>query len=194
MWVTSDLWSPAKGTVKLAWYDWSGKPLEGTAHTPASKPFQVGGLNSTQVFHTNLKKMTTIDPKNAVLHMSVTAEGTFPNSPEDQIVTFNHENFFSPAHLSKAKIVDPGLTLDYSEETGNFTVKATSGIAAWTWLDYDNNGETGVKTVGNFDSNGFWLLPGQERQVGFKVKKDLTDGRWVEGVTVQSIWNNTLKE
>ena len=193
VWVTSDLWSPATGSVNFAWYDWSGNTIEGT-DTPDSKSFTVGGLNSTQVLQTNMKDLTMLDPTNAVLYMNITAEGTRPNTPADNIITFKHENFFSPAPLGEAKIVDPGLTLSYSEESGNFTVIATKGISAWTWLDYDNEEDTVAKTVGNFNSNAFWLLPGHERQVSFTVKKDETNGRWVEGVTVQSIWNNTLKE
>jgi beta-mannosidase len=44
---------------------------------------------------------------------------------------------------------------------------------------------------GNFEDNGFWLLPGQDKSVGFKVKKDSTGGRWVKSVTVRSLWDNT---
>lgn len=194
VWVTSDLWSPAAGEVHFAWYDWAGNALESSSSSSAS--FQVGGLNSTEVLQTNLKSMTALDLTDAVLHMNVTAYGSFPNTPDNHVVTLRHENFFTPVPLSEAKIVDPGLTLDFSEETGNFTVVATKGVAAWTWLDYDDDheGDDRVRTVTNFESNGFWLLPGEERQIGFKVKRDETDGRWVDGVTVQSIWNNTLKE
>lgn len=205
--VTSDLWSKASGTVNFAWYDWSGNRLDSEDDTPDSKSFEVGPLNSTKVLHTGLGD-TTLNLTNAVLYMNVTARGAHPNSGNgggsDEPVTFNHENFFHPVPLSEANLVDPGLTLRYSKETGNFTVTATRGIAAWTWLDYDQSkthggddddeDNTAVRTVGNFESNGFWLLQGREREVGFKAKKDETGGRWVDGVTVQSIWNNTLQE
>lgn len=160
---------------------------------PASKPFEVGALNSTQVLQANLKN-STLDLDNAVLYMNITAEGVLPNTPDTETLAFNHENFFHANSLAEAKLVDPGLTIDYSEETGNFTVSASKGIAAWTWLDYANTDDVMTKTIGNFDTNGFWLLPGRERQVSFNVKRDETDGRWVDGVTVQSIWNNTLAE
>ena len=90
--------------------------------------------------------------------------------------------------LSKAQLVDPGLKLSYSNTTGNFTVETTSGVAAWVWIDYP------AGAVVNFDSNGFWLLPGRARDVGVNVKSDGTAGKWVEGVSVGSLWDNTLAE
>jgi hypothetical protein len=58
-------------------------------------------------------------------------------------------------------------------------------VAAWVWLDH----LAGV--VGNFDENGFWISPGHKKEIGFKVKRDSTNGGWVADVTVRSLWNNT---
>jgi beta-mannosidase len=66
-----------------------------------------------------------------------------------------------------------------------FVVKADGRIAAWTWLDHPDG------VVGNFEENGFWLLPKQEKKVGFKVQKDSTGGEWVKSVSVRSLWDNT---
>ena len=127
-----------------------------------------------------------IDLANAVLYMNVSARGTLPNSPLKQ--TFNHENFFTAVPLSQASLVDPGLVLNYSNRTNNFTVLATTGVAAWTWLDYP------AGALVNFDSNGFWLLPGRPREISVNVKSDSTGGKWLEDVTVESLWNNTVAE
>lgn len=82
--------------------------------------------------------------------------------------------------------MDPGLTLTYDASTESFTVEATTGVAAWTWLDYP------AGPVLNFEDNGFLLLPGEPREVGYTLKSDSTGGQWVAGVTVESLWNNTL--
>lgn len=82
--------------------------------------------------------------------------------------------------------MDPGIVLTYDNTTMNFTVEATTGVAVWTWLDYT----TGALL--NFEENGFLLLPGRPREVGFTLKSDSTGGEWVDGVTVESLWNNTL--
>jgi beta-mannosidase len=54
--------------------------------------------------------------------------------------------------------------------------------------------EHGPGVLGNFGENAFWLGKGEEREIGFKVKSDETDGKWVREVTVQSLWNMTLRE
>ena len=67
-----------------------------------------------------------------------------------------------------------------------FIVRAIAGVAAWVWLDYPSG------AIVEFEANGFWLRKGQARGVGLKVVSDSTDGKWKEGVTVQSLWNDTL--
>jgi beta-mannosidase len=78
------------------------------------------------------------------------------------------------------------LQLSYSKSSECFTVTATTAVAAWVWLDYPDG------AVVSFDSNAFWLAPGEARQVTYKVKNDTTNGAWIDGVTVQSMWNQTL--
>ena len=117
--------------------------------------------------------------------MNVTAAGSLPNSGNVS-TTFQHSNFFHLSPLSSAPLVDPGLELSYSNTTKNFTVTAASGVSVWTWLDYS------AGAVVTFDDNAFLLRKGESRQIGYTVKSDTTGGSWVGGVTVASLWNNTL--
>ena len=182
VYVTSDLWSPASGVAIFEWYKWDGTPI--TTHSlPSSTSFTVGALNTTCVLGFNTDDIG-LDFADAVLYVNVSARGNLPNSRTRQ--TFNHENFFTAVPLSQAKLADPGLRLSYSNTTKNFTVEATTGVAAWTWLDYP------AGALVNFDSNGFWLLPGRPREIDLNLKSDDTGGEWVMGVTVESLWNNTV--
>jgi beta-mannosidase len=181
--VTSDLWSPVSGSATFEWYDWSGNKLN--VNTSSSTNFTVGAINSTQVLQTRVLGELP-DPRNTVLKMSAEATGALPNTNTTR--TFRHETWFHASPLKDAALVDPGLELEYSNHTQNFTVRATKGVAAWVWLEH------GPGVLGNFGENAFWLGRGEEREVGFKVKSDETGGRWVEDVTVQSLWNMTLRE
>jgi beta-mannosidase len=118
------------------------------------------------------------------MKLNITATGSPPNSNETK--EFKHESIFAATDLNTVKLQDPGLVLSYNEGGGNFTVQATKAVAAWVWLDLP----AGV--LGDFDSNGFWLLPTDGvREVGFKLKDDGGDGQWMKGVTVRSLWDNT---
>ncbi|KAI7278091.1 glycoside hydrolase family 2 protein [Hortaea werneckii] len=182
-WVTSDLWDPAAGTAKFQWFDWEGNRLP--INTSSSVDFNVGAINSTKVLQTFTNDVLgDYSAENVVLRMQVEAEGKLPNTNNTR--TFMHESWFHPTALRSANLVDPGLTIEYSESTKNFTVTATSGVAAWVWLDYP------AGAVVAFDSNGFWLGANCSRGVGYKVKNDSTDGKWLKGVTVQSLYNQTL--
>ncbi|KAF2267100.1 putative beta-mannosidase [Lojkania enalia] len=183
VWVVSDLWSTISASVKLTWYDWSGNRLNISAHVLAD--IVVGPINGTRLLSGKLDEIiSSYDPSNVLLVSEVTAQGSLPNSKETE--TFNHINWFHAERLSKAKLVNPGLQLTHSHVTSKFTVVATTGVAAWVWLDYP----AGV--VLNFDSNAFWLLPGEEREIGYRVKSDTTDGKWVDDVVVRSLYDNML--
>lgn len=185
VYVTSDLWSSASGTATFDWYDWNGTPLN--ISTPSSADVNVGAINTTRVLQANtfqILNSTGFNYSNVLLRLQTQVQGQLPNT--NKTITFNHENWFHASPLSAAALVDPGLQLSYDSDTKNFTVKATSGVAAWVWLDYPEG--AGV----NFDSNGFWLLANQSREVGYTVKSDTTNGAWIDGVTVESLWNNTL--
>lgn len=181
IYVTSDLWSPASGIATFQWYHWDGTPI--TNLSAPSTAFTVGALNTTRVLATTIDN-STLDFNNALLYVNITAQGQLPNT--DTTTTFNHENFFHAFSLADAELVDPGIELRYDNTTKNFTVEATTGIAVWTWLDYP------AGALLNFAENGFLLLPGRPREVGFTLKSDSTGGAWVDGVTVESLWNNTL--
>lgn len=184
MYVTSDLWSTANGTASGTWYDWKGNVLPG-AKAFNSTSFTVGGLNTTRVFGGDEPTLLGgADPENAVLRLEVTATGTMPNNATQQ--TFKHTNWYHAAPLSAAKLADPGLTLAHDATAQTFTVEATKGISAWTWLDYPSD------VLVTFDANGFWLAKGEKRVLGYEVRTDGTEGKWVGGVTVESLWDNTL--
>ena len=187
VWVTSDLWEPVSGSATFEWYDWSGDKLERDITANAAN-FTVGAINSTQVLQASQESLLGAiqDPRNAVLKMTAHALGRLPNTNSTRM--FRHEAWLWASPLKDAALVDPGLELEYSNRTQNFTVRATEGVAAWVWLEH------GPGVLGNFDSNAFWLGRGESREVGFKVKDDTTGGRWVEDVTVQSLWNQTLRE
>jgi len=187
VWATSDLWEPVSGFATFEWYGWSGNKLEGNVTATAAK-FTVGAINSTQVLQVPQKKILEMigDPRNAVLKMSLEASGALPNTNSTR--KFRHEAWYHISPLKDATLVDPGLELEYSNRTQNFTVRATKGVAAWVWLEH------GPGVLGNFDSNAFWLGRGESREVAFRVKEDVTGGAWVEDVTVQSLWNQTLRE
>ncbi|KAH7130593.1 glycoside hydrolase superfamily [Dendryphion nanum] len=183
VWVISDLWSPIYTSVNLTWVDWTGQQLD--ISPSISQGAEVGAINGTKVMSYNTTELFAgQDKTNILLRMDVLARGNLPNSLKAQI--FRHTNWFHASQLSTAKLVDPGLEFHYDEATEKFIVKATTGVAAWVWLDYP----AGV--VLNFDANGFWLLPGQEKQIGYTVKSDSTNGKWVYGVLLRSLWDNKV--
>ena len=185
VWVTSDLWEPISGTATFDFYDWAGNKLD--VNCSSSMDFEVGAINSTQVLQTfTTDILANYDATDVVMRMQVKATGQLPNSNVTQ--TFSHENWLHVSPLKTAKLMDPGLQLSYSNATRNFSVTATTGVAAWVWLDYP------AGAVLNFDSNAFWLLPNETRQISYNVKSDTTNGAWIDGVTVQSMYNQTTAD
>ena len=180
VYVTSDLWEGTSGTATFAWHDWSGNTLN--VSTPGQVDFEVGAINTTRVLMGNLDELLTgLDPRNVVLRMDITAQGALPNSDTNQ--TFTHTNWYHAGPLSQANLVDPGLQMRFYGDS--FSVRASSGIAAWVWLDYP------AGTVVQFDQNGFWLAKGEERTVQYKVVSGTADENWAKGVTVESLWDLT---
>lgn len=182
VWATSDLWSPISASVNISWYDWSGNKLN--VSTPSTASIAIGAINSTQVLQTNANNILQgYDLGNVIMTVDVSAEGSLPNNDTKQ--TFTHHNWFHPTALSDAMLLNPGLTVTYSKTTCKFTVTATSAVAAWVWLDYPRG------AVVHFDDNGFLLLRGQSRDIGYSLQSDTTNGAWTDGVTVGSLWDNT---
>lgn len=195
VWAMSDLWSTVNGTMKLSWMDWNGTAVSGPSADNTTDPisFTIGPINSTLPYSATLPtnssgQTNTTDLANLVLRVDISAVGQPPNSAAQH--TYTHTSYFHPASLQDAKLQDPGLTLESSGDDGGddyeFTVTANTGIAAWVWLDHP----LGVQ--GAFSDNGFWLTRGETKKVQFAVKNDWTEGMWVNGVTIRSIWNNTL--
>lgn len=197
VYVTSDLWDSVSGTVSLTWLDLSGNPIPGNAGTPPSAPFTVGALNTTRVYATNVQTDLSLpDLEDAILILSLTATGRTPAQSQSQSqshrsatgqTTFTHQNHFTPVFPNRLKLVDPQLSLSYDRRTGKFTVEARSGVSLYTWLVHP------AGTVGYFEDNAFVLRPGQKREVGFVLQEDTTGGKWVEQVTVGSLWDQTTR-
>lgn len=187
VYVISDLWETARVSVNLTWVDLAGEPIPGNAGTPRTKEFLVGGINSTEVFSANTPRLSLADSANAVLLMSVDARGHLPNAENGSLSTFSHRNYFTPVFPNRLTLVDPGLELSH-DGMGTFTIEARHGVSFYTWLLHPEG------VVGYFDANAFILLPGERRRVGFTVQKDETGGKWVEGVTVRSLWDQTTTD
>ena len=175
VWAVSDLWSPVKGTMNVTWFDWSGKVLSST-----SSSVDVGAINATKAFDVDTNNLG-FDLSNAVAKFEVDVQ----TSDSGEARMYSHETWFHAIPLANQKMVDPKLSMTYDNAMEKFVVMAKASVTAWIWLDHP----AGV--LANFDDNGFWLLPGQKKEVGFKVKSDSTNGSWVKGVTVRSMWDNT---
>lgn len=183
VYVTSDLWSSTSGTASFSWHDWSGNALN--TSSPTSTDFAIGPLNTTKVLGLNTNDLP-FDLTDAILLINSTATGALPNTNET--LTFTHSNSFHPVALKSASLVDPGLELSYNADTQTFTITATTGVSAWTWIDYP------AGAVVYFEKNAFALGKGESVKVGFTVLEDWTGGAWIEEVTVESIWNSTIPE
>ncbi|XHG08547.1 hypothetical protein AWENTII_011644 [Aspergillus wentii] len=188
VYVTSDLWESVTGSVDLTWLDLSGKPIANNAGTPPSLAFNVGAINTTNVYSTNAANLSLPDPENSILTLSLSAKGHLPNSDSTTATSFTHQNHFTPAFPKDLSLVDPNLDITYDGKSKKFTIEAKSGVSLYTWLDYP----AGV--VGYFDQNSFLLVPGQKKEIGFVVQDDQTGGDWIPNVTVESLWDQKVKK
>ncbi|KAJ5189449.1 Glycoside hydrolase superfamily [Penicillium cf. griseofulvum] len=187
VYVTSDLWEMAWGTVKFTWMDLSGKPIPGNAGTPLMMHFSVGALNTTSIYDTNVAGLSLPNVKDAVLVIDLSAKGRLQNAGRKSLTTFTHRNQFTPAVPKDLALKNPNLKLSHDVRTGTFTVEARSAVSLYTWLDYPSG------IVGYFEDNSFSLLPGEKRTLRFVVQKDETGGKWVDSVTVRSLWDQSTK-
>ncbi|KAL6809887.1 glycoside hydrolase family 2 protein [Trichoderma camerunense] len=186
MYVASDLWSDVSGEASWEWLGYDGSPVGSSDASVKSQQFTVGPVNSTVLARLNITALTSsgnLPAANAVLIANITATGTPPNSQGTK--TYSHSNYFTATPLSKAELIDPGLTI---RQDGNaFTVTAEKGVSAFTWIALDPSDAGAIVT---FDDNGFWLRQGQSKTVGYRVSGE--SAGWESRVTVQSIWNDTL--
>ncbi|KAH9885437.1 glycoside hydrolase [Cubamyces lactineus] len=180
--VTSDRWEPVSGSVQMTWYDWSGEQINFSR-----EPFTVPSLNNTVILEvTGLDNILPFgyNVTDVWMRVNITAE------VDNRTVT--HEQYFTPASLSTANLVDPEIKVT-SGPNLTFTLSAQGGVAPFAWLDHP------AGTVGYFADaatgvplNGFFLVPGIDRTVQFipntalsKVHPDPAQ------FAVRSLWNNT---
>lgn len=186
VYVTSDLWESVSGAVNMKWLDFKGNPIKDNAGMPTSSTFNVGALNTTAIYKGDIPDLSLPDPSDSILLLSVETEGHLPNSEESTKLT--HRNYMTPAFPKDLQIVDPGLHVSYNPDSDKFVVEATSGVSLYTWLDYP------AGLVGYFEENAFVLAKGEKREVGFVVQEDETCGEWVDQVTVQSLWDQKMRD
>ena len=119
--------------------------------------------------------------------IDLTAQGYLPNQGQDSATIFTHRNHFTPVYPKDLALKAPQLDLSHNSKDNTFTVEARNAVSLYTWIDYP----AGV--VGYFEDNSFTLAPGEKRSLKFVVQKDETGGKWVDGVTVRSLWDQTTK-
>lgn len=194
VYAVSDLWIEVHGSVSMAWLDWAGDEVNITDGHPGTTEFTIGALNSTLLATIDISSVFgngTQDGANAVFVANLTATGTLPNTNATK--TFTHTNYWTPTPLSRAALKDPGVEVSYDGQADRFTVTATSGNSAWTWLALDP--DDSPDTIVAFDDNGFFLRRGESKTVGYEViGGSQTVSDWANRVTVESIWNNTLAD
>ncbi|CAF9939505.1 hypothetical protein IMSHALPRED_001529, partial [Imshaugia aleurites] len=147
--------------------------------------FTVGPLNTTRVLELDLATLSffnkdddddgkvALDLNDIFLYMNLSALGHLPNSNLNPCSTpptetlFTHESYLplSPS-LAHANLINPSLELKFDAQTGKFVVEAKTGVAVWTWLDYDTDGDDEVTGLIVFEGNGFLALRGRRREVG----------------------------
>lgn len=201
VYAVSDLWTEVRGQVELGWVDWSGNALPnvstggGGGGGDGRFDFVVGGLNSTVLTSVNISALTGggnrtastsgFNASNALFVANITATGTPVNTNATR--TYTHINYFTPTPLSKAALVDPGLTVEYDRIADDFVVTASKGTSIWTWLQLSLDDDA---VVANLNDNAFLLRRGEQKRVQYKVLSGGSEG-WQGRVTVRSIWDFT---
>jgi beta-mannosidase len=198
VYAVSDLWTEVRGQVELGWVDWSGNTLPNVSTGSGGGggkcfEFIVGGLNSTVLTSVNVSALTGagngtaatagFNASNALFIANITATGTPVNT--DATRTYTHTNYFTPIPLSKAALVDPGLSVEYDRIADEFVVSSSKGTSIWTWLQLSLDDDA---VVANFDDNAFLLRRGEQKRVTYKVLSGGSEG-WQGRVSVRSIWS-----
>ncbi|KAI0047743.1 glycoside hydrolase family 2 protein [Auriscalpium vulgare] len=181
--VTSDRWESVSGVAQWTWYDWTGKALNTT-----KEEFTVPTLNNSVLFHATGYEgflPTGVNSSHVWLHLNLTAQ------VEGKAVT--NEQFFAPQSLATAPLMDPLIQLTHQGDL-TFTLSAKGGVAPWTWIDHPG-GTIGlfVDNVSGLPLNGFYLVPGADRTVVFKLNAALSSNKTPAPTdfVVRSLWNNT---
>ncbi|KAI0267102.1 glycoside hydrolase [Gloeopeniophorella convolvens] len=182
--VTSDRWAPVQGRAQWTWYDWAGNAL-GTQR----KDFAVPALNNSVLLaQTGLAGILPAGKNASEVWLLFNATAQVDGK------TVVNENYFTPASLADAALVDPKIKLTHTGPGLTFRLSAQGGVAPWTWLDHP------ASTVGVFvDSargaplNAFYLVPGIDRTVTFQLNAGLSTNKNPSPAdfVVRSLWNNT---
>lgn len=190
VYVVSDLWTEVQGSISMAWLDWAGAAAEVSGgEGSGTVDFTIGPLNSTLLATIDVGEVFGGGSRgDAVFVANLTATGTPVNSNATK--TFTHTNYWTPTPLASAALGDPGLSVSYDDQAGQFTVTAVTGNSAWTWLALDPDDSAGTVVV--FGDNGFFLRKGESKTVGYSVMGKGESGGWQGRVTAESIWDNTL--
>ena len=182
IYVTSDLWEVARGTVQLTWYDFAGHQL-----SKASKDFSVDPLNSRHLLRSS--GLSEIVPKghppnDAWLHLTLkTDDGKYTN-----------EQFFHPVELKDCRL-RPTKVLNRPVGRNKISLEvAQGGVAAWVNVEHPPGVRGYFKdTKTNHASNGIFLRPNETRYLEFILKgydhHSLTQNLESKMV-VRTIWDN----
>ncbi|KAL1742498.1 glycoside hydrolase family 2 protein [Schizophyllum fasciatum] len=181
--VVSDRLEDVDGVAQLTWYDWKGAMLKSDV-----VEFGVPALNYTTVLEAKgLENILPAGQAKEDVWLLVNSTALIGGD----IVT--SENYFTPASLAAANLVDPGVQLAHEGDLA-FTLSAKGGVAPWTWLEHP------AGSVGYFadnatgrPSNGFYLIPGIDRRLKFVLNAALSSNKKPnpEDFVVRSLWNNT---
>ncbi|KXN81560.1 putative beta-mannosidase A [Leucoagaricus sp. SymC.cos] len=182
--VVSDRWESVKGQAQLTWYDWNGTMLSTEKHE-----FTVPSLNNSVIVQkTGLEESILPKGRNVMdvwMLLNLTAE------VDGKTVT--NEQWFTPTSLANANLQDPKISLTHTSNL-TFKLSAKGGVGAWTWIDHPAgtigifvDAKTGVPT------NGFYLIPGQDRTLRFELNSALSRVKNPDpkDFVVRSLWDNT---
>ncbi|KAK7051780.1 glycoside hydrolase family 2 protein [Favolaschia claudopus] len=184
--VTSDRWDSVSGSAQLTWYDWSGKMLNTSTHA-----FTVPTLNNSLIFSASgLNSILPVGQKATDVWMLLNVTAEVDGN------TITNEQYFTPASLADATLVDPKVQVNATKDL-TFTLSALEGVAPWTWLDHPS-GTVGMFVDGatGLPSNGFYLIPGIDRTLKFILNTDLSTNTRPDPAdfVLRSLWNNTHSE
>ncbi|KAF8638149.1 hypothetical protein AX17_002406 [Amanita inopinata Kibby_2008] len=179
----SDRWEEVSGRATISVYDWAG-----TLHDQFEKEYRIPTLNNSVLFEAS--GLDSIFPEcgdKEDLWMLIETKSQVGGK------TLTSEQYFTPTSLANARLVDPKIHMTHGQGL-TFTLSATGGVAAWTWMDHPS-GTIGVFMDAKTERplNGFYLVPGQDRTLKFVMNTQLSTVKKPDprDFVVRSLWNNT---
>ncbi|TPX65130.1 hypothetical protein SpCBS45565_g05388 [Spizellomyces sp. 'palustris'] len=168
VYVTSDLQSPIIGTAKRTWYTWTGDKI-----SSVSTDFTAHPLNNSLVWRTSgTDDMVPqgYHVRDVWLLLEVTAR-------DRQGREYKHENYFTPAGLTSAKLQNPHLSLAPSTTNSKtIIIESKGGVAVYAWLDHPSC------LKGHFSDNSVFVIPGFPREISFEEWSNDCKGDWRDKV------------